>query len=244
MKIGEQFYSIQGEGPTAGIPAYFIRLAGCNLICGGGSGTGTDPTWVCDSINQWKTGVDTDNGSLVKSMEDAGVFQDILNGRVSIVWTGGEPMLQAGEIRTFLHSLPSYGNPVKVVNEIETNGTVIDNIDFLSCINVVNCSPKLSNSGMPIERRFIPAALSVINEHPGSVFKFVISNESDIQEIHDQFIHNPCVNISEKKVLLMPAVTRRDDLAERTRFVFEMAKYRLRAVTRQHILAWDKTVGV
>ena len=41
IKIAEHFYSIQGEGRTAGYPAIFIRLSGCNLLCGG-AGTQTD----------------------------------------------------------------------------------------------------------------------------------------------------------------------------------------------------------
>ena len=38
LRISESFYSIQGEGATSGYPAYFIRLQGCNLMCGGRDG--------------------------------------------------------------------------------------------------------------------------------------------------------------------------------------------------------------
>src|SRR5882672_9762748 len=31
--VREVFYTIQGEGPDAGTPAVFVRLAGCNLRC-------------------------------------------------------------------------------------------------------------------------------------------------------------------------------------------------------------------
>jgi len=43
----------------------------------------------------------------------------------------------------------------------------------------------------------------------------------------------------------MPGVDNREDLAERTRFLFEMTKkYGYRGVTRQHILAWNRVTGV
>ena len=39
LKLSEGFYSVQAEGVTTGIPAYFVRLEGCNLICGGPGGS-------------------------------------------------------------------------------------------------------------------------------------------------------------------------------------------------------------
>ena len=33
LKITEIFYSLQGEGLTAGLPTVFIRLTGCPLRC-------------------------------------------------------------------------------------------------------------------------------------------------------------------------------------------------------------------
>ena len=31
LQVSEDFYSVQLEGHSQGIPAYFIRLQGCNL---------------------------------------------------------------------------------------------------------------------------------------------------------------------------------------------------------------------
>ena len=33
LKLSEVFESIQGEGPSAGLPCVFVRLATCNLHC-------------------------------------------------------------------------------------------------------------------------------------------------------------------------------------------------------------------
>ena len=52
LVVSEKFYSIQGEGQTMGVPAVFLRLGGCNLLCKGKG-------WVCDSIEVWKKGVST-----------------------------------------------------------------------------------------------------------------------------------------------------------------------------------------
>ena len=34
LLISSDFYSVQGEGFSTGVPSYFIRLANCNLTCG------------------------------------------------------------------------------------------------------------------------------------------------------------------------------------------------------------------
>ena len=34
LLISSDFYSIQGEGISSGIPSYFVRLGICNLTCG------------------------------------------------------------------------------------------------------------------------------------------------------------------------------------------------------------------
>ncbi len=34
LMISSDFYSVQGEGKTTGVPSYFIRLGLCNLTCG------------------------------------------------------------------------------------------------------------------------------------------------------------------------------------------------------------------
>ena len=40
--IMEHFYTIQGEGYHTGVPAYFIRIAGCDVQC-----------WWCDVKDSW-----------------------------------------------------------------------------------------------------------------------------------------------------------------------------------------------
>ncbi len=34
LLISSDFYSVQGEGISSGVPSYFVRLGICNLTCG------------------------------------------------------------------------------------------------------------------------------------------------------------------------------------------------------------------
>jgi len=248
LKISEHFYSIQGEGASVGVPAYFIRLQNCNLMCGGPGGCMVKDgkaTWWCDSEVIWRKGVETTNEELYKSFEDQGLLKGILNGNIHLVWTGGEPTLprhQEGiaEFLTFMRQKHIDAIPF---NEIETNGTIVVKNDFYNWFEQINCSPKLANSGMSESMRVNPEAIRQIVSHEGGFFKFVISTEEDIKEIQDTFI-TP-FDISDDQIIIMPGVDNREDLPERTRFLFEMTKkYGYRGVTRQHILAWNRVTGV
>jgi 7-carboxy-7-deazaguanine synthase len=249
LNISEHFYSIQGEGHTVGVPAYFIRLQGCNLMCGGPNASLVKEgkaTWWCDSEVIWKRGKQTTNEELIESWKEQDIFNRILSGNINIIWTGGEPTIPRHQkaISEFLdYAFETYDN-ANIFNEIETNGTIVTADDFYeNNIDQINCSPKLANSGMAESMRIIPAALEQINNHHNGWFKFVVSEEKDFEEIQKTYLQP--FNIPDKKVIIMPGVDNRDDLPERTAFLFDMAKkYGYRAITRQHILAWDRVTGV
>jgi hypothetical protein len=96
---------------------------------------------------------------------------------------------------------------------------------------------------MTEKQRIVPAAIKRIIEHDNYQFKFVISNEEDIEEIFRDFIEP--FNIPLKKVCCMPGLDSQDDFHERTQWVLEMAKkYKFVGLTRLHISAWDKTLDV
>jgi len=234
MKISEHFLSVQGEGISAGVPAYFVRMAGCNLNCGHGKST-----WVCDSPI-WRAGEDYTNLELARLIEAADK-QGIIEGRTHIIFTGGEPampgtMEQIADFIEFMKRRHRYPVP-RYFYEIETNGTVWW-IEHWEYFKQINCSPKLSNSGMPWKARYNADAIKELNELKQTWFKFVVSCETDVKEIAD-------FKVNQSKVILMPACTDAQELPERTRFVFEMAKkYHYRAMPRLHILAYNKTMGV
>lgn len=124
LNIREIFYSIQGEGPFAGEPAVFVRLAGCNLQCP-----------MCD----------TDYTRTRASMYPHQIFEAVntcykvgmINGFTPqlVVITGGEPFRQ--NIGPFVHLLVKSGFKV----QIETNGTLfVPGLPWQE-ISIV-CSPK------------------------------------------------------------------------------------------------------
>jgi organic radical activating enzyme len=127
--------------------------------------------------------------------------------------------------------------------EIETNGTVVIDQSLFNTLDQINCSPKLSNSGMTAKQRINPEAIERIKQHSNYQFKFVISNEEDVQELFRDFIIP--FSIPLKNVVCMPGLDSQTDFHERTQFVLEMAKkYKFRGLTRLHISAWDKTLNV
>jgi len=98
-KIHEIFSSIQGEGPWSGRPCVFIRLFGCNSNC---------------------KGCDTPQAS-PRLMQPAEILDAVPDHPLPIVITGGEPCLQAEQLRMIAVMLPIGGmRPLA----LETNGTI------------------------------------------------------------------------------------------------------------------------
>jgi organic radical activating enzyme len=276
LLISSDFYSVQGEGISSGVPSYFVRLGICNLTCGmsrqfanqlmkeqtledgeifeGDLHKEGKATWTCDSTSQWLwRGEDKEFQYLIDRWKEQDIYDDIMNGTIHIIWTGGEPTIKGHQqaIVNF-HKYWSnhggadivFGEPVfNSFSEIETNGTVYIDTPLWILLDQINCSPKLANSGMSKSQRFNEAALRRIMEHHNYQFKFVISNEEDVQEIFSDFIVP--LNIPLPNVVCMPGLDDVANFEERTQFVLEMAKkYKFRGLTRLHIAAWNKTLNV
>lgn len=284
LLVSEKFFSIQGEGKTSGVPAYFIRLSQCDLQCGSsikylnqikkgeievdlnapfvGDLEGLSATWSCDTTPVWLRGNYVEFQDLIDEWKREGIYEDICSGLIHIIWTGGEPTIKqhqesivnfneywkeynfgevemGGNLSTF-----DFGETNLIqFQEIETNGRNYINDDLFNILDQINCSPKLSNSGMTGKQRIVPESIKRIMEHKNYQFKFVISNEDDIFEIFDTYIKP--FNIPLKNVVCMPALTSRDQFHERTQWCMEMAKkYKFIGLTRLHVSGWDSLTGV
>jgi 7-carboxy-7-deazaguanine synthase len=273
LLISSEFYSVQGEGISSGVPSYFVRLGICNLHCGmsrkftnqlmkdksledgeifkGDLELEGKATWTCDSTSQWLwRGEEKDFQYLIDRWKEQDIYEDIKNGTIHIIWTGGEPTIKGHQeaivnfykywISTEPLSIPA---TVTSYAEIETNGTINIDSGLFQLLKQINCSPKLSNSGLDAKQRINPDAIKRIMEHSNYQFKFVVSIEDDIKEIFRDFIEP--FNIPLKNVVIMPGMDSQENFHERTQFSLEMAKkYKLRGLTRLHISGWDKTLNV
>ncbi len=270
LLISSDFYSVQGEGISSGVPSYFVRLGICNLTCGmsrqfanqlakeqkledgeifvGDLQAEGKATWTCDSTSQWLwRGEDKEFDYLIKRWKDEGIYDDILNGVIHIIWTGGEPTIKGHQ--QAIVNFTNYwlgkhlDNTVSPFYEIETNGTVKIEDKLFTMLDQINCSPKLSNSGLEAKQRINEAAIRRVMEHKNYQFKFVISNEEDVLELFRDFVVP--FSIPLKNVVCMPGLDDVANFEERTQFVLEMAKkYKFRGLTRLHIAAWNKTLNV
>ena len=276
LLISSDFYSVQGEGKSTGVPSYFIRLGLCNLTCGmsnrflkalinakeledgeifvGDLHAEGKATWTCDSTSQWAwRGEDKEFQYLINQWKEQGIYEDILNGVIHLIWTGGEPTIKGHQVAInnfFTYWAQQESDEIgllkvdfKPYNEIETNGTVVIENELFNILDQINCSPKLANSGMTEKQRIKPDAIKRIMEHRNYQFKFVISTEDDVKELFRDFVEP--FEIPLKNVVCMPGLDDQADFHERTQFCLEMAKkYKFTGMTRLHISAWDKTLNV
>lgn len=133
------WHTIQGEGPYAGVPAVFIRLAGCNIRCDG-----------CDT--QYTAGRRMmKNADIVTAVRDLIPPDTIQNCKKYdsyplIVITGGEPFRQ--NFSELARSLVYTGHTVQV----ETNGTLWQEEIWPSRFHIV-VSPKTPTVSKEIARR-------------------------------------------------------------------------------------------
>ena len=248
LSLSENFYSVQCEGASTGYPAYFIRLKGCNLMCGGKGGSlmkEGKATWWCDSEAVWRQGKKTDIQVLIDDWEKEDILKWVLEGRVHLIWTGGEPTLSKHQkdIVNCINALRDQFGLCCLYNEVETNGTQYIEDELFSELHQINCSVKLSNSGEPYVKRHQAGPLKRIMDHDNYWFKFVISKEDDLEEINRDFI-DP-LSIPANRVLMMPGLDHQDNFHERTEWCLGMAKkYGFIGLTRLHISAWNQTTGV
>lgn len=235
--VSEMFYSIQGEGKYQGTPAVFLRLQGCNLFC----------SW-CDTTEVWIQGKSLSIDAVFDEWEKADYVSHLRSG-AHLVITGGEPTLRCGEIRSFLFRFKARYHFLPFV-EVETNATLFNRVlglpdgdyELLMMVASWNCSPKLRNSGMLLNRRERQDSIEQFAELNNSIFKFVVCSPADMEEV-DRFVKY--YKIPPSRVYLMPEASDREALIERSRWVAEECKkYSYNFSNRLQVLIWGEVTGV
>jgi organic radical activating enzyme len=164
----------------------------------------------------------------------------------NIVITGGEPLLQQDSLVLLLTLLKSrnrenefdYG-PYRI--EIETNGTIRPKNELVKLIDQWNVSPKTSNSfnetqGINLEI-FYDRSLPHFRNLENAFFKFIVDKPEDIKEI-DEMIKK--YELPNKRVILMPQATTKDDLLKKSMWLEKFAKENGYTMsTRLHVLLWQ-----
>ncbi len=167
--IAETFAgTVQGEGPSAGTPAMFIRCSGCNLEC----------RW-CDTPYTWdRDRFDLPAERTRRSVAELSAWAASRPESLAVL-TGGEPLMQQLALVPLARALAGLGKRV----EIETNGTYPPAAG-LTCLGVhFNVSPKLPSAGMPASRTVRPHVLAAFAATPNRVFKFVVTGPPDLDQI-------------------------------------------------------------
>ncbi|MEY9946618.1 7-carboxy-7-deazaguanine synthase [Kitasatospora sp. GAS1066B] len=162
--------TVQGEGPSLGRRAGFVRLGGCNLHC----------TW-CDTPYTWNAARHNLRAELTRTAV-AEIVPRVLRGNPElVVITGGEPLLHQRQPgwTSLLSALTAAGVEV----EVETNGTLAPTSGTTAAVTRFNVSPKLAHAGDPEAARIRPAALQSLLSTGKAGFKFVCATADDVAEV-------------------------------------------------------------
>lgn len=158
LPVIEQFISLDGEGPTAGELAYFVRFEGCNLRC----------SW-CDTAYSW------DGSTPVQWKEAQQIYEEIkASGIRNVTLTGGEPLQQ-----DMIPLLQLLAQDKTLLVHVETNGSIAIGPFQELCPAENICyilDYKLPASGM--ESQMCLDNLQQVCKQ--DVYKFVIASEEDL----------------------------------------------------------------
>lgn len=236
IAVSEFFYdSIQGEGNYTGYPAAFLRLKGCTLNC----------SW-CDTKSVWRYGnmygMDELMDMIKTPRENSESLITKFDRGQHLVITGGSPLKQQDDLLIFLKSLKDLLHYTPFI-ELENECVIKPKKELIDYISCWNNSPKLANSNMSVEKRYIPSAITSVSCLPNSWFKFVIEEVTDWNDIYCNYLARGLV--IRDQIILMPQGETREAIARNRSMVAQLAvREGVRYSTREQIMLWNDKKGV
>lgn len=236
LRVAEIFTSIQGEGPNAGMPAIFLRTAGCNFNC---SWTVKGKTQHCDT--DWARGraactlIDPEH-IVMRHFRFRSVYP-------LLVITGGEPTLQHKGIKEVINITERFCPNIHYI-DIETNGTIPNGltdealIDWIGMFSNYVVSPKPQTPTKNLIRLLLCAFKTNI------YLKFVHDgyNMDWIIQVFDKISEE--VRIPPDNIILMSAGTSYKELHKLDKETVEICKkLGWRFSPRLHSYIWGLTRG-
>ncbi len=217
--------TFQGEGPSAGRRAGFVRVGRCPLSC----------SW-CDTAYTWDWDRFDPAVELHKrTVDDLLAEVDAMDVDMVVV-TGGEPLAQRAGLSALARGMRDRGMRI----EVETSGVIAPMPDVVALVDQWNVSPKLANSGMDLTRRIAPDALAAFVATGRAIFKFVVVDPADLDEVAELVDEHRL-----RPVWVMPEGTDAATIADRLRPLAEPVLERGWHLTpRLHVLVWGDRRGV
>ena len=216
--------TFQGEGPSVGRRAGFVRLGRCNLDC-----------TFCDTAYTWDWERYDPAAELRHEAVAAVVAELEAMAPELVVVTGGEPLLQQRSLVPLAEQCRAREWGV----EVETNGTRIPEPRLVDLVTQWNVSPKLANSGVALADRIRPDVLAAFQATGRAVFKFVVASEDDLDEVASVVEGH-----SLAPVWVMPEGTDPATVLERSRRLADPVLRRGWNLTpRLHVLLWGDQRG-
>ncbi|MFE3196848.1 7-carboxy-7-deazaguanine synthase QueE [Embleya sp. NPDC059237] len=225
LLVAERFGpTFQGEGPSCGQRAAFVRLSRCNLRC---PPCDTPYTWDWrrfdpraeahrespTELADWALGLDTE----------------------LVVVTGGEPLLQQQALIPFATAMVEAGRRV----EVETNGTVAPLRDLMAVVASFNVSPKLRGFAGPSGRPIDAGALTSLVRSGRACFKFVVASVTELDGVAELVEAHDLA-----PVWIMPCGTDADQVRDLLRQLADpVLERRWNLTDRLHVQLWGDQRG-
>jgi 7-carboxy-7-deazaguanine synthase len=217
VRVAELFHSLQGEGPSTGMPAHFLRLQGCDVGC----------RW-CDTKYTWDPA-----GGREVAPDRAFAELRALGPADLLVVTGGEPLSHAGLPGLLAAAFASWARV-----EVETSGLFTpplthDRLHY-------NVSPKLPSATERWAETW--AHVSTFAADPNTTFKLVVGDAPDEADALRLLAERA---LPRNRTLLMPEGLTDDALRGRAVALAETCKREgLRLSPRLHVWLWGARRGV